>query len=242
MTRIYPFQRTARWLSLGFLAVALLLGGWVTTGAQEEQEEQKKPGKLIDRSKLVNDPLKDAETRKFDEIKVLNKNMDGETREKKVRPLSQHHAMLHKLVGHWTAQVRMHMEPGADPVESRGAVRNEMMLDGRALKTDFKGDFMGQAFIGFGIDGYDMEKGHHFSIWMDSTNTGATYDTGDCNHDGTDIVTLNGHFNDPETGDPVERKTILTLRSSSRYTYEEWHTRGEAEPTLAMQIIFSKHQ
>ncbi len=237
MTRIYPFQRTARWLSLGFLTVALLLGGWVTTGAQEEE---KKP-KLIDRNDQEID-LKNAKPRNFDQIKIINKNMRGETREKQVQPLSPHHAMLHKLVGHWTAQVRMHAEPGADPVESRGAVRNEMILDGRALRSDFKGQFMGQAFIGFGIDGYDVEKGHHFGFWMDSSTTAASYDTGDCTHDGTDVVTLRGEFKDLQTGEQVERKTILTLRSTARYTYEEWHTRGDGEPTLAMQIIFSKHQ
>ena len=64
----------------------------------------------------------------------------------------------------------------------------------------------------------------------------------DCTHDGTDVVTLHGEFKDPQTGEQVERKTILTLRSTSRYTYEEWHTRGDGELTLAMQIIFSKHQ
>ncbi len=237
MTRIYPFQRTARWLSLGFLAVALLLGGWVTTGAQEEE----KTPKLIDRNDQEID-LKNAKPRNFDQIKIIDKNMKGETREKQVQPLSPHHAMLHKLAGHWTAQVRMHLEPGADPVESRGAVRNEMILDGRALRSDFKGQFMGQAFIGFGIDGYDVEKGHHFGFWMDSSTTAASYDTGDCTHDGTDVVTQHGEFKDPQTGEQVERKTILTLRSTTRYTYEEWHTRGDGEPTLAMQIIFSKHQ
>ena len=236
MTRIYPFQRTARWLSLGFLAVALLLGGWVTTAAQEDKE------KPVELKRPESDILKDAKPREFPEIRIVNKDMDGNPRQKKLEVLSPHHSMLQKLVGDWTAQARMHTEPGADPVEARAAVHNEMILGGRALRTDYKGDYLGQAFIGFGIDGYDMDKGHHFSIWMDNTTTGATYDSGDCDHDGTDVVTLHGEFKDPETGEQVERTTILTLRSTSRYTYEEWQTRGEGEPTLAMQIIFSKHQ
>ena len=75
---------------------------------------------------------------------------------------------------------------------------------------------------------------------MDTTQTGATYVSGDCSHEGSDVVTSVGEFKDPETGETVERKTILTVLSTSRYTYEEWHTRGGAEPQLAMQVIFSK--
>jgi hypothetical protein len=224
MTRIYPFQKTARWLSLGFLVAALLLGGWATAWAQEDQGKPKP--KPVDQLK---------EAREFDKL-------DNETNEKKVEALSPHHAMLHKLVGYWAAQTRLYPEPGGDPVDSSGAVTNALILGGRALKTNYKGSYMGETFVGFGLDGYDMDKGHHFSIWMDSISTGATYDSGDCSHDGMDVVTLHGDFKDPQTGERVERKTILTLRSTSRYTYEEWHTRGEGEPTLAMQVIYSKQR
>lgn len=234
MTRIYPFQTTARWLALGFLAVALLLGGWATTWAQEEPEKDKLKIQT-ERGELKNIQTLEGD---FPELKVIRKTPEDED---KVAVLSPHHAMLHKLVGHWTAQARVQTEPGAEPVDSRGEVHNELILGGRALQTQYKGELMGEAFVGLGFDGYDMDKGHHFSIWMDTTNTGATYDSGDCNHDGMDVVTLHGRFNDPRTGEQVERKTILTLRSTSRYTYEEWHTRAEGEPTLAMQVIFSKN-
>jgi len=125
-------------------------------------------------------------------------------------------------------------------VQTDGMVESELILEGRALQTRFMGMFMGRKHKGLGLDGYDMDQEKHFSFWMDTTNTGATYTSGDCNHDEQDVVTLLGEFKDPQTGEQVKRKTILTLLSTSRYTYEEWHTRAGAEPTLAMQIIFSK--
>ena len=57
-----------------------------------------------------------------------------------------------------------------------------------------------------------MDDGQHFSFWMDTNNTGATFTSGECNHDGMDVVTLLGEFKDPQTGEQIERKTILTVR------------------------------
>ena len=244
MTRIYPFQRTARWLSLGFLAAALLLGGWATARAQEDKPEEKQEEK-----KKQPDPSRtfQNEDGELVEIQTLDpasqiKIRPNVPKEIKVEALSPHHEMLHKLVGNWKAQARMHLEPGAEPVESDGMVDSKLILDGRALETRFIGELKGRKFTGLGLDGYDTDKGNHFSFWMDTTQTGATYASGSCSHDEIDVVTLLSDFNDPETGESVQRKTILKVVSNSRYTYEEWHTRGEGEPTLALQIIFSKQE
>jgi hypothetical protein len=196
-----------------------LLGGWANAWAQEQEQEQGHP----------NIKLTPIDINNLDRPELP-----------KVEAMSPHHEMLNKLVGHWDAQARVHLEPGAEPVSSRGSAFSELILGGTALQTQYKGRLLGETFAGLGFDGYDMDRGHHFSFWMDSTNTGATYASGDCNHDGTDVVTLLGEFKDPQTGEDIERKTILTVLSTSRYTYEEWHTHGEGEPKLAMQIIFSK--
>lgn len=236
MTRIYPFQRTARWLSLAFLAMALLLGSWAQAWAQEEEKQKLK---IPDRPE--NTMRNEVEAKKFEGIKVLDKGLDGKPlNTKEVEALSPHHAMLHRLAGHWEVQARIYMEPGADPVDSRGAVRNTMILGGRALQSEYKGTMMGEPFIGMGLDGYDMEKEEHYSVWLDNTSTGLTLDRGGCRHDEIDVVTYEGELIDPQSGDPIQRKVILTVRSMSRYTYEEWQSRDGGEPTLSMQIIYSK--
>jgi len=232
MTKIYPFQRTARWISLAFLTAALLLGGWVNTSAQEGQvePEEPKPGE----PGTLADPLPSLHKGKSDESPQLDKKKQDPA------PLSPHHAMFETLVGNWTAQVRMYMEPGQDPVESEGRATNGLILGGRALRMDYKGRFMDQEFSGIGLDGYDADKGQHFSFWMDTMSAGATYVTGNCTHGGMDVVRLNGECQDPETGETLERETVMTVLSSSRYTYEERVKSGDGEPTLTMQIIFTK--
>jgi hypothetical protein len=240
MTKIYPFQRTARWLSLGFLVAALLLGGWVNTSAQETPEKKEegsetptapKPGELGS----MENPMQGD----FPELKLVPIPNPIE-RGKPAEPLSPHHSLLHTMVGHWTAQVRMSPGDGTDPIDSDGYATSELILGGRALKTAFKGEFLDQKFTGLGLDGYDMDRKNHFSIWMDTLTTGPTVISGQCGHDGMDVVTLKGEFLDAESGDTIQLKTVLKLVSASRYTYEEWHTRGEGEPAMAMQIVFSK--
>jgi len=235
MIRIYPFQTTARWLSLGFLAAALLLGSWATASAQDVPLTKPKNPNVEGKERKA--PLRD-----FDEIKVLDKDLEGNPLPKPIEALSPHHEMLYKLAGHWSVQVRMHDAAGGEPTDVRGAARNTMILDGRALQSEFKGDFMGQPFVGLGLDGYDMDKEQHFSIWMDSTNTGVTHDSGECNHDGQDVVTYRGEGKDPATGKTLKTRSILTLRSSSRYLYEQWQTPEGGEEVLAMQVIYSKNK
>jgi len=245
MTKIYPFQRTARWLSLAFLVAALLLGGLVNTSAQEGQDKQDKQEKQEKKEAPASpEPgelgsMENPMPGNFPGIKLVP-IADPYERGKPAEPLSPHHSMLHTMVGHWSAQMRMYPGPGQDPIDTDGYATSELILGGRALKTAFKGEFLSQRFTGLGLDGYDIDREQHFSIWMDTLTTGPTIVSGECGHDGMDVVTLKGEFDDAESGETIQRKTVLKLVSSSRYTYEEWHTRGEGEPALTMQIVFSK--
>ena len=207
MTKIYPFQRTARWLSLGFLALALVLGSWVTASAQDKPEDPRK-----------NDPRLD----KIKEMKATHDLSSGEVveiaREEGIEPesLSEHHAMLRKLVGHWNTQGRMYPAPGADPVESRGVARNEMILEGTALRMDYKGSMQGTPLVGIGFDGYDTDKKEHYSIWIDNLSTGASYEIGSrCRHEDGDVVSFDGEALNPETGQKIKTRSELTVRTSS---------------------------
>lgn len=239
MTKIYPFQRTARWISLAFLAMAILLGGWAMTWAQEEPaEEPKKVDPRVEQLKKKQ-VTHELETGRGQELPVVVPDAQAEPED-----VNPHHSMLRRFVGHWQAQARMYLEPGGSPVESRGVARNELILNGNALRMDYKGEFQGQPFVGFGIDGYDMDKNEHFSTWMDSMSTGISYDTGvRCKHDGdVDLVTFNGQTRDPASGATVNTKTRLSMRTSTTYTIEQWIVPADGDETPSMQIIFTRQE
>jgi hypothetical protein len=236
MTKIYPFQTTARWLSLGFLMVALLLGSWVTTSAQEKGEPE--------------DPRQvDPRLEKVKQMKMTHDLSSGEVVVEEapagIEPedLSPHHAMLRKLEGHWTCQGRAYPVPGAAAIETRGVARNSLILGDSALQMDFKGSVQGAPFVGLGLDGYDVDKGEHYSAWVDSVTTGMSYETGsNCTHGEADVVTYHGEVRHAETGHPIKTRTKLTVRTNSTYTMEQWFVPEDGEETPSMQIIFTRQQ
>ena len=128
---------------------------------------------------------------------------------------------------------------GPEPAEGRGVSQNEMILGGRFLKTMYKGDMMGQAFLGMGLDGYDKHKQKYVGIWIDTMGTMMTTFEGDAEESGKSL-TMYGEYVDPLTGTKKDVKGILTVVSTNRYTYESWEKSGDGEFEKTMQIIYSK--
>jgi hypothetical protein len=63
------------------------------------------------------------------------------------------------------------MAPGAPPTTSKGVSMVKSICNGLYLVDEFKGDFMGQPFDGFGVHGYSKEKGKYFGFWCDSMSS-----------------------------------------------------------------------
>jgi hypothetical protein len=80
------------------------------------------------------------------------------------------HAMLAKLAGNWTADVKAWFEPG-EPKESKGTLTRKMILDGRYLQESFEGEFFGSKFKGMGLTAYDSGKKKYVSVWIDNMAT-----------------------------------------------------------------------
>ena len=229
------FYRTARWLSLGFLMGALLLGGLVTTQAatvdvqpaaqaQKAQAQEGTPKAPAPSEKMM------------EKLRETARNSRGIVAVEKA-PISPHHAMLEKLAGSWKVQIRMYMD--GEEVDSRGAARSEMILGGKAMRMDYKGNFMGMSFLGTGTEGFDEVQGKHFSTWIDNMTPGVIVDCGECEHGESDRITYVGDRIDPESGEKFVSKSIVSIQSASQFTMEEWQNRG-GEETLAMKIIYSR--
>lgn len=154
--------------------------------------------------------------------------------------LNEHHAHLKTMVGRWNVDLRHYMAPGSPPQEMKGAASMEMVLGDHFLHQLFKGDWMGQPFVGMGYDGYDNMSGKHQSIWMDSASTAAILMQGDCSEDGK-VVTLYGERLDPLTQTVVKMKGVSTTKSASVMTYEAWDSSDGGETwTKMMEIIYTR--
>jgi hypothetical protein len=114
-----------------------------------------------------------------------------------------------------------------------------MILGGRFLKSMYKGDMMGEAFLGMGLDGYDTHKQKYVGMWVDTLGTMMTVLEGEADEGGK-TRTMYGELVDPLTGAKKSVKGIVTIVSTNRYTYESWEKSGDGEFERTMQIIFSK--
>ena len=96
--------------------------------------------------------------------------------------VTEHHAVLEKYVGKWTAATSM---MGA---ESTGEETNAMIGD-LWCTTHFAGDFMGTPFEGMGIVGYDPEKQKYVMSWCDSMTAVMTMGEGTYDKE-KDVMTM----------------------------------------------------
>jgi hypothetical protein len=148
------------------------------------------------------------------------------------------HKKLAAFVGTWDTTVKTYMKPDAQPAVSHGTAVNRAILDGRFLQQDFKGDFMGQPFIGVGYWGYDNLKKQYVATWMDNLGTGVMTLTG--TQDSPTQYTFKGSAPDPISGKdtPFEERWIIS--DNDHHTFEMWGPTPDGKMFKMMEISYSR--
>ena len=141
------------------------------------------------------------------------------------------HKRLEALAGRWIAEAQLTPEHGEEPVQFRGGAMSEMILGGRFLKTEYKGEMMGEAMLGFGLDGYDNVTGKHQGVWVDTAGTAMFKYEGTWNEDGT-VLTTYGEYVHPESGETVKARNTTTIKTTSTYTFESAMANDKGEYVL----------
>jgi len=147
------------------------------------------------------------------------------------------HKMLAGLAGTFKAEVKM-MDPtgSGKSLESKGTMKRSVILDGRYVKEDFAGEFLGQKFKGMGLVGYDTNKKKFVGAWMDTMSTGimtseGTYDAAS--------KTLTSHGVEDAKGMKVKTKDVLKIVSPDEQHMEMYRTMGDMEMKI-MEITFTR--
>lgn len=152
-----------------------------------------------------------------------------------------HHEHLNDLVGNWTYAVTMWMEPGAPPMESQGTMEAKWVYGGRFVETSIQGEFMGEAFEGRGVDGYDNAAQKHFGFWVDSTGTTPMFSTGDCS-DGGKVMTMTSDFVDPASGETVHQRAVTKVVDHDHHVMEMYHTMGDGKEHKVMEMTATRQE
>lgn len=83
---------------------------------------------------------------------------------------TEEHANLKMSTGKWTVSGQCWMDPSMPGTEMNGTAERKSVLGGYYVEETFRGEFMGHAFEGRMLQGYDTVRKQHVSIWMDSTS------------------------------------------------------------------------
>ena len=109
---------------------------------------------------------------------------------------SEGHADLAKFAGDWTAKMSVWMAPGMDPMPMSMTSNARMIMGGRYLQEDVVGEFMGEAFEGMNIIGFNNGTEQVFSMWIDNMGTGISNASGFIDAEG--VISLVGQMQSAE--------------------------------------------
>lgn len=117
------------------------------------------------------------------------------------------HKQLAKRAGEYTTVTRFTAQPGAKPVDSNGAAKFSVILDGRFLLEEDSLIFMGQETKGTRLWGYDNATKEFVSVWAYTGSTGLMNLTGTSKDDGK-TVNFVASFNDESGAKQVFEATV----------------------------------
>lgn len=149
----------------------------------------------------------------------------------------QAHKRFERMVGTWTATIKMWSKAYPETFISKGVAKNELIMEGRYLKVSFEGIFEDVKFEGIGISGYDNIKKRYFSLWIDNMGTGYYLVEGKCEEN---VCNYYGTAIDPEHKSEYKTHEVHNFIDDSRWVNEVYQVNSLGEEFKAMEITYTR--
>ncbi len=156
---------------------------------------------------------------------------------KKASTTTEEHIMLKQLAGKWKVTTKMWMMPGEDPQVSKGTSVAAFVLDGKFLKEDFVGSFMGKKFFGIGYTGFDTVSGEFSTLWMDSMGTMMTVMTGSYSPD-SNTIGFSGKMSCPLSPEKLKVRSELKIVDKNNHVFTMYMTGPDGKETRSFEITY----
>lgn len=141
----------------------------------------------------------------------------------------KHHKYLNALVGAWDGEFNIWMEPGQDPMISRGTVTREWILGGRYLQETVEATSDWGTFSGLGFYGYNNVDQQYETVWMDSMSTGIYSETGE--YDALKmLLKTRGTSRDPVSGRVINTSGTLDLSDPDKHVSVGYMSGPDGKP------------
>lgn len=149
----------------------------------------------------------------------------------------EHHQEIAKFAGTWHGKVTHH-DPMSGKVEnSEGTMVSTLVLGGRWLRQEWKGEFQGQPFDGVGYWGYDNVKKQYKGLWMDTMST--AFMAMDGGFDAAKkVYTCSGETDSPMG--PMTMKEVITIKDANHHTFDMFMPGPDGKDMKVMTIEYTK--
>jgi hypothetical protein len=147
------------------------------------------------------------------------------------------HEMLAQRAGHWTAEAKMWMAPGAPPEVHSGVADMQMVMGGRFLMQSFKMTFNGMDFEGAGLIAYDRMRGEYQSIWIDNMSTAILWTAG---KEKNGEVVMKGKQPDIMAGRYVPLRTVERTIDDDSFVFEMYMAGEGGNDFKSMEITYTR--
>lgn len=148
------------------------------------------------------------------------------------------HKLMATMEGEWSTRSKLWMRPDEPPMESTGTCVQKMLLGGRFLQQEYAGEFMGSAFNGIGVTGYDNHTRKYVTTWMDSTSTAILFFEGTASEDGK-TITQECLYDDPIKG-PMKWRSVTRIEDEETQIFEMYGTDKSGKEEKMMEIIYKR--
>jgi hypothetical protein len=147
------------------------------------------------------------------------------------------HQEMAMFEGAWDAETTAWMVPGAEPVKSQAVSMNKVILGGRYLVQEYKGQMMGMDFEGFGLMAYDNYAEKFTSIWIDNMSTMVMTMTGTAEGD---AVTMTGTMPDIQTGGTTTLRSVQKMVDENTFFFEMFSSGPDGKEFKNMEITYTR--
>ncbi len=151
------------------------------------------------------------------------------------------HEMLAKSNGMWNEDVAFWMAPGTPPQKMTSTCMNRMIMGGRYLQGNTRGNFNGMPFEGTSTTAYDNAKKVFINTWIDNMGTGIMTVEGPYNET-TKTVEMKGMMVDPMSGKEIAVRQTLKFVDDKNQVMEMYNTPNGGKEFKSMEIKFSKKE
>jgi hypothetical protein len=152
------------------------------------------------------------------------------------------HQRLQSLVGRWDQEIKVWSEPGKTPMTLKATCENKMILGGRFLVSESKGNMGGMSVESTHITGFDRRHKKYTTIGLDTFGTYYVTAAGPYD-ESKQAVVMYGEDVDPLLG-TQKYDFILRVPGPDKYIIEivfkdKEHTRG-AEEFKEVEITYTR--